>query len=174
VKSITIYSDGACEGNPGPGGWAAVLQYGDIQKEIAGAEPATTNNRMELTAAIQALQKLKEPCAVAFHSDSEYVINGITNWIFAWKKKNWMKGTKPIKNADLWRQLHAATAPHKITWTWVKGHSNNPLNERCDRLAVEEIANLRKSTTRESLKQALADFKAAHASEAPADTPTLI
>jgi ribonuclease HI len=159
MKSVTIYSDGACEGNPGPGGWAVILQYGEIQKEFSGGELATTNNRMELTAAIEGLQRLKEPCEVQFHTDSEYVRNGITAWIFGWKKKNWKKDGKPIKNIDLWQELDRAAARHKVTWNWVRGHAGDPLNEKCDRLAVAEIQKLRQQNSKDALSKALQEFK---------------
>ena len=159
MKSVTIYSDGACEGNPGPGGWAVILRYGENEKDFSGGEVATTNNRMELQAAIEGLQRLKESCEVQFHTDSEYVRNGITAWIFGWKKKNWKKGGKPIKNADLWQELDRAASGHKVSWHWVRGHSGDPVNERCDRLAVAEIQKIRKAISKETLGQALKEFK---------------
>lgn len=160
MKAVTIYSDGACEGNPGPGGWAVILRYGEIEKEFSGGEIATTNNRMELKAAIEGLQRLKESCEVQFHTDSEYLRNGITAWIFGWKKKNWKKGGKPIKNADLWQELDRAASGHKVVWHWVRGHAGDPVNERCDRLAVAEIAKIRKANSKEALAKALKEFKA--------------
>jgi ribonuclease HI len=159
VKSVVIYSDGACQGNPGPGGWAALLQYKDKQGEFSGSALATTNNRMELQAAIESLNKLKEPCSIQFHTDSEYVKNGITKWIHGWKKKKWMKGNEPVKNADLWKLLDEAAARHSIKWHWVRGHSGHPLNERCDALAVAEIEKLRARATKEELKEALKRIK---------------
>jgi ribonuclease HI len=114
---------------------------------------------MELKAAIEGLQRLKEPCEVQFHTDSEYLKNGITAWIFGWKKKNWKKSGKPIKNADLWQELDRAASGHKVTWHWVRGHSGHPINERCDRLAVAEIGKIRKTNSKETLKKALAEFK---------------
>ena len=167
MKQVTIYSDGACEGNPGPGGWAAVLVYGEKKKEIAGSEIATTNNRMELRAAIEALNALKEPCDVEFHTDSEYVRNGITAWIHTWKRKGWKK---PIKNQDLWKALDAAASRHKVKWHWVRGHAGNPLNERCDVLAVAEIGKLRKARTKEEIKAALKKFKEEQAGHAESVT----
>lgn len=160
MKRVTIYSDGACEGNPGPGGWAAVLSYGEKKKEIAGAELATTNNRMELRAAIEALSALKEPCIVDFFTDSEYVRNGITKWIHGWKRKGWKK---KIKNQDLWKALDACASKHAVTWHWVRGHTGNPMNERCDVLAVAEIARLRAARPKAELKAALEKFKAEQA-----------
>lgn len=165
MKQVTIYSDGACEGNPGPGGWAAVLVYGEKKKEIAGAEIATTNNRMELRAAIEALGALKEPCEVEFYTDSEYVRNGITAWIHSWKRKGWKK---PIKNQDLWKALDAAAGRHKVKWHWVRGHAGNPLNERCDTLAVAEIAKLRATKTKAEIKAAVAEFKVRQAADGAA------
>ena len=159
MKAVTIYSDGACEGNPGPGGWAAVLQYGEVRKEFSGGELATTNNRMELRAAIEGLKRLKEACEVEFHTDSEYLRNGITKWIFGWKRKNWKKGQDSIKNVDLWRELDAVASIHKVKWNWVRGHSGNALNELCDRLAVQEIRKIRGANTKDVLKRALQDFK---------------
>jgi ribonuclease HI len=159
VKLVTIYSDGACEGNPGPGGWAVALQYGAVQKQFSGGEIATTNNRMELKAAIEGLKRLKEGCEVEFHTDSEYLRNGITKWIFAWKRKNWKKGQTAIKNVDLWKELDAATSIHKVKWNWVRGHSGNTLNELCDRLAVQEIRKIKAANPKEALKKALQDFK---------------
>lgn len=177
MKKVTIYSDGACDGNPGPGGWAAVLQYGERHREIAGHASATTNNRMELQAAIEALQVLKEPCEIAFHTDSEYLRNGITSWIGTWKRKGWQtKERKPVKNADLWKQLDALKTSHQISWHWVKGHSGNPQNERCDALATEQIRLLRKKLKPEELTRALSDFKNQHSPSPPPpsmpNTPT--
>jgi ribonuclease HI len=134
---ITIYTDGACSGNPGPGGWGAWLQYGDHEKELCGGEPDTTNNRMELTAAIKALSALKKDSSqVALYTDSVYVRDGITSWIHNWKKNGWRTAKKkPVKNDDLWRELDALINQHQITWHWVKGHAGDPGNERADMLA---------------------------------------
>ena len=134
---VEIYTDGACSGNPGPGGWGAVLRYGDQQKELSGGEPAdTTNNRMELMAAIQALEVLTRPVSVRLHTDSTYVRNGITRWLPQWQRNGWRTTTKqPVKNADLWQRLAAAIARHEVEWLWVKGHAGNPGNERADALA---------------------------------------
>lgn len=136
MKQVEIFTDGACKGNPGPGGWGAILRTGGHEKELSGSEPATTNNRMELTAIIRALQALKAPCQVQLHTDSRYVIDGITKWIFGWMKNGWKTAAKkPVLNDDLWQELLAATKPHKIEWIWVKGHAGHPENERADVLA---------------------------------------
>ena len=136
--AIQIYSDGACRGNPGPGGWGAILRMGHHEKELSGSEAETTNNRMELTAVIRALTALKEPCEVHLHTDSRYVIDGITGWIFGWQKNGWKTAAKkPVLNADLWQDLLAATRRHKIEWIWVKGHDGHPENERADQLASD-------------------------------------
>jgi ribonuclease HI len=137
---VEIYTDGACRGNPGVGGWAALLRYQGIEKEINGAEAATTNNRMELTAAIEALQALKTPSRVRLWTDSKYVQQGITEWLPNWKKKNWRtSANKPVKNSDLWKLLDGNRIQHEIEWRWVKGHSGDPGNEAADRLANEAI-----------------------------------
>lgn len=139
-KSVVIYTDGACSGNPGPGGWGAVLMYGDTRKEISGGEAETTNNRMELMAAIAALNSLKATCDVALYTDSNYVKNGITTWVHDWKRRGWKTADKkPVKNQDLWEQLDAATQRHHVQWHWVKGHNGHPENERADELAREGI-----------------------------------
>lgn len=139
--SVTIYIDGACSGNPGPGGWGAILISGVHRKEINGGEAHTTNNRMELLAAISALGALKQPSDVDLHTDSEYVRNGISKWIFGWKKKGWRTAdNKPVKNAELWQQLDTARLRHEIRWHWVKGHAGHPENERADELAREGMA----------------------------------
>jgi ribonuclease HI len=133
---VEIYTDGACSGNPGPGGWGAVLTYGSHTKEICGGAAATTNNRMELMAAIQALESLKRPTKVRLHTDSVYLRNGITSWMPKWKRNGWRTaGKKPVKNADLWQRLEAAGARHEVTWLWVKGHAGHPGNEHADALA---------------------------------------
>jgi ribonuclease HI len=142
-KVVDIFTDGACSGNPGPGGWGAVLRYGGREKDIHGGERLTTNNRMELMAAIMALESLKRPVKVRLHTDSQYVKNGITQWIHAWKRKGWMTGPNPrIKNVDLWQRLEAATARHDVSWHWVRGHAGHPENERADALARRGIAEL--------------------------------
>ncbi len=143
MKQLEIFTDGACKGNPGPGGWGAVIRYGKHEKEISGGEPDTTNNRMELSAAIQALKTLIEPCHVKLHTDSKYVLDGITKWIHGWQRNGWKNASKqPVRNADLWRDLIDAAARHQVEWIWVKGHSGHPENERADRLASDaaEIA----------------------------------
>jgi ribonuclease HI len=141
---VEIFTDGACSGNPGPGGWGAVMRFGDAEKELSGAESATTNNRMELMAAIAALEALKRPSRVALTTDSIYLRDGITRWIHAWKRRNWKTaGKKPVKNEDLWRRLETALAPHEVTWHWVRGHTGHPENERADALARAAIARLR-------------------------------
>lgn len=132
---VTIYTDGACSGNPGPGGWGAVLIYGEYEKELSGAKRNTTNNRMELTAAIEALESLKQPCEVTLYTDSQYVQRGMTEWMTNWIKKNW----KNVKNVELWQKLREAESRHDVTWEWVRGHAGNTYNERVDKLAVEAI-----------------------------------
>jgi ribonuclease HI len=140
---VTIYTDGACSGNPGPGGWGAVLQYGDAKKEINGGTSETTNNRMEMMAAIMALESLKRPMAVDLYTDSTYVRSGITEWLPGWKRRNWRTAAKkPVKNVDLWQRLDSAAAAHQIAWHWVKGHAGNPGNERADELAREGIPTI--------------------------------
>ena len=138
MKQVEIFTDGACKGNPGPGGWGAILRMGDHEKELSGGEAQTTNNRMELTAAIRALAALKEQCTVTLHTDSKYVIDGITKWIHGWRRNNWINSQKkPVLNADLWRELATAADAHKVNWQWVKGHAGHPENERADRLASD-------------------------------------
>src|SRR5687768_14705627 len=140
MELVEIYTDGACRGNPGPGGWAALLMFDGTEKELAGAEILTTNNRMELTAVIRALVALKRPVEVRLFTDSEYVRKGITEWLAAWKSRGWRTAArKPVKNQDLWEQLDAAAAHHKIEWHWVRGHSGVPGNERVDLLANQAI-----------------------------------
>jgi ribonuclease HI len=137
---VEIYTDGACRGNPGPGGWAALMSFGEHQKELAGAEAHTTNNRMELTAVIRALEALKRPVKARVFTDSEYVRRGITEWVSAWKARGWKTADrKPVKNQDLWEELDRLASAHQIEWHWVKGHSGIPGNERVDRLANEAI-----------------------------------
>ena len=138
---VVIYTDGACSGNPGPVGWGAVLRYGDTVKELKGGEPLTTNNRMELTATIEALNALKRPCDVELHVDSQYVKDGLNKWIHGWKKNGWKTADKkPVKNVELWQALDAAVGRHKIAWHWVKGHAGDEWNERADELANEGMA----------------------------------
>jgi ribonuclease HI len=141
-KVVEIYSDGACSGNPGPGGWGAILRYRTAEKEISGYEPMTTNNRMEMTAVVKALQALKEPCHVRITTDSQYLKDGITRWIKRWKSNGWMTtGKEPVKNRDLWELLDAAVRRHRVEWQWVRGHQGHPENERCDDLARMAIRN---------------------------------
>ena len=144
TPQVVIYSDGACSGNPGPGGWGAILMAGQHVKEIHGGEDATTNNRMELMAAIQALETLKKPCKVELHTDSTYVMKGISEWIFGWKKRGWKTADgKPVKNDDLWRRLDTARARQDVSWNWVKGHAGHELNERADALARKGLQEAR-------------------------------
>jgi ribonuclease HI len=139
--TVTIHTDGACSGNPGPGGWGAVLEFDGTVKELKGGEQLTTNNRMELTAATEALNALTRPCKVALYTDSNYVKGGVTGWIHGWKKNGWRTSDKkPVKNVDLWQALDAAVARHEVSWHWVKGHAGHDLNERADRLANEGMA----------------------------------
>lgn len=140
MKTVTVYTDGACSGNPGPGGWGSVLRYGNSEKVISGGENPTTNNRMELTAVIEALKALKEPCIVELYSDSRYVIDGLQKgWAVSWRKNNWRKADKkPALNPDLWAQLLDLCEKHEMHYHWVKGHADNEYNERCDALAVAE------------------------------------
>ena len=144
MTSVVIYTDGACKGNPGPGGWGALLLYGDRERELFGGESHTTNNRMELTAVIRALESLTRDCAVEIHTDSQYVKNGIETWIHGWKRNGWKTSDKkPVKNAELWQRLDAAAKRHTISWHWVKGHAGHEHNERADVLAREGLAEHR-------------------------------
>lgn len=145
MKKVSIYTDGACSGNPGAGGWGAVLIYGEHRREMSGFDPETTNNRMELTAAIMALKALKEPCDVTLTTDSKYLVDGMTkNWARSWQTKGWKKSDgKPALNPDLWEELLSLSMTHKITFVWVKGHAGHPENERCDQLAVGEYTKNR-------------------------------
>lgn len=143
MKHVLIYTDGACRGNPGPGGWGVLMRCGTDEKTFSGAEKDTTNNRMELTAALMALKRLKAPCQIALYTDSQYVQKGITLWLANWKKRHWKKADgKPVKNADLWEALEKATHRHEIRWHWVRGHAGHPENERADALARDAIDNL--------------------------------
>lgn len=145
MKEVTLYTDGACSGNPGPGGWGAILIYKDYKKEMSGGDKETTNNKMELTAAIEGLKALKEPCRVKLYSDSKYLIDGITkDWARSWRAKGWKKSDgKPALNVDLWEQILELDEYHEIEYIWVKGHAGNPNNERCDRLAVAYYESLK-------------------------------
>lgn len=143
ATKLIVFTDGACAGNPGPGGWAAILRYGEHEKVLQGGASLTTNNRMELRAAIAAFQALTRPCAVEIHTDSEYLRRGITEWLATWQRNGWRTASKqPVKNQDLWRALQAAMRPHRVTWQWVRGHAGHPLNERADRLAVSALNTL--------------------------------
>jgi ribonuclease HI len=136
MPEVEIFTDGACSGNPGPGGWGAILRYGSVEKELAGGEPQTTNNRMEMMAAIAGLEALNRPCKVRLYTDSQYLRDGITRWLSNWKARGWRTAAKtPVKNLDLWQRLEQAAAPHEIEWHWVRGHSGHPENERADALA---------------------------------------
>lgn len=141
MKQVVIYTDGACSGNPGPGGWGAILMYGEKKLEVSGYEAHTTNNRMELMAPIQALSRLKEPCEVRLYSDSTYLVNAFEKgWLENWQRRNWLKSDKkPVENQDLWKELLALTGRHSVQWIKVKGHADNPYNNRCDALATGEI-----------------------------------
>ena len=144
LPMVEIATDGACKGNPGPGGWGAVLRFGDREKDMSGGETPTTNNRMEMTAAIMALEALNRPCRVRLSTDSRYVLDGLTKWLPGWQRNGWRTADrKPVKNADLWQRLVNAAAPHRIDWIWVKGHAGHPDNERADRLASDAAAALR-------------------------------
>ncbi|WP_309629549.1 ribonuclease HI [Brevundimonas sp.] len=144
MSHVTIHTDGACKGNPGPGGWGAILQASGKTKELCGGEPLTTNNRMELTAAIMALEALTRPCKIDLHTDSKYVMDGITGWIHGWKARGWKTADKkPVKNDDLWKRLDVARTRHDVSWHWVKGHAGHELNERADQLANLGIERMR-------------------------------
>ncbi len=140
MKTVTLYTDGACSGNPGPGGWGCILEYNGHEKELSGGEKDTTNNRMELTGVIMGLRALKEPCVVELYSDSKYVLDALQKgWVYGWKKRGWVKSDKkPALNADLWEQLLTLIARHEMHYHWVKGHAENPKNNRCDELAVSQ------------------------------------
>ncbi|MEM1199548.1 MAG: ribonuclease HI [Pseudomonadota bacterium] len=146
TKDVEIFTDGACSGNPGPGGWGAILRYGEVEKEISGGAANTTNNQMELMAAINALEALSRPCRVNLHTDSQYVKNGITQWMKGWVRNGWKTAAKkPVKNAELWKQLDAAVKRHEVKWHWVKGHAGHPENERADELARTAMAPYKRS-----------------------------
>ena len=142
MKTVYIYTDGSCSGNPGPGGWGSILKYNSVEKELSGGNAETTNNRMELTAVIEALKALKEPCNVELYTDSQYVCNSINNeWVYSWKRNNWKKADKkPALNVDLWEELLKLLEIHNVRFNWIKGHAGHPENERCDKLAVEQTA----------------------------------
>ena len=168
MKKVTIFTDGGCLGNPGPGGWAAILRYGKHERAISGGDVATTNNRMELSAAISALQTLKEPCEVIIFTDSQYLRMGITEWIHSWRNRGWVTAKRePVKNDDLWRTLDAACKPHRLHWNWLKGHAGHPENERCDVLAGAEMENIQKSHSREELAARLEEFRRNNIKDSP-------
>jgi ribonuclease HI len=159
LKKVVIHTDGACHGNPGPGGWAAILECEGHTRELSGGVPVTTNNRMELQAVIEALNALKEPCEIEFYTDSEYVKNGVSKWLSNWKRNGWRtKSKQPVKNEDLWRAVDSSVSKRRIEWHWLKGHAGHIGNERCDELANEEIAKIRKLFKAEQLKALLAQF----------------
>ena len=140
LPEVELFTDGACSGNPGPGGWAAILRLGDSERELAGGDPATTNNKMELMAAIAGLEALKRPCVVRLYTDSKYVLDGATRWIHGWKKNGWRTADKkPVKNVELWQRLDKARSRHRVDWVWVKGHDGHAENERADHLARAEV-----------------------------------
>ena len=144
MKQVEIFTDGACKGNPGPGGWGAILRMGAHEKELSGHDPDTTNNRMEMSAVINALNALIEPCHVGLHTDSRYVIDGMTKWIAGWQRKGWINASKqPVRNADLWHDLIEAAKRHRIDWIWVRGHAGHPENERADKLASDAALSAR-------------------------------
>lgn len=144
TAKVHLFTDGACKGNPGPGGWGALLRYGDVEKELFGGEANTTNNRMELMAAIEGLKALKRPCSVVLTTDSQYVMKGINEWLAGWKKKGWRNVAKqPIKNQDLWQQLDAECQRHQVEWRWVRGHTGHAENERADQLANKGVAGVK-------------------------------
>ena len=162
MKPVTIHTDGGCDGNPGPGGWAAVLEHAGQRRELSGGDPATTNNRMELTAAIEALAALHAvPCDVTLWTDSQYLRDGVTRWLANWKRRGWRTlDRKPVKNVDLWRRLDALASQHRVTWRWLKGHAGHADNERCDVLAAAEIARLKRAHSPARLREFLAAFQA--------------
>lgn len=175
MKRVTIHCDGACQGNPGPGGWAAVLQYGEKRKEVCGAVLATTNNRMELQAAIGAFRALKEPCEVEIFTDSVYLRKGMMSWVRGWKLNGWRTtDKKPVKNAELWRDLDELASTHNVTWRWLKGHAGHVENERCDTLAVQQIESLASKHNAAELQTALRDFLEKSAASAKMTQSTLL
>ncbi len=160
LKKVAIHTDGGCHGNPGPGGWAAVLTHGPHRRELSGGSPATTNNRMELQAAIEGLRALKVPCQVDLYTDSQYLRHGISSWIARWKANGWRTSAKkPVKNAVLWRALDSEARRHVVRWHWVKGHSGHAGNERCDRLAQKAIARIQREHTPAQLRARLLEFR---------------
>ena len=149
TKSVRLYTDGSCHGNPGPGGWAAILEYGQQRRELSGNDRETTNNRMEMMAVLEGLRALKESCTVEVWTDSRYVVDGMTSWLAGWKARSWKTASRqPVKNEDLWRALDAESGRHTVSWNWVKGHAGHEQNERCDRLANEAIEELEESSSK--------------------------
>lgn len=162
MKNVEIFTDGACSGNPGPGGWGAILRFNGATRELSGGEELTTNNRMELSAAISALNALKEPCTVDLHTDSSYVKDGISGWIEGWKRRGWKTAdNKPVKNVELWQALDEARKRHKVTWHWVKGHAGHPENERADELARAGMAPFKKGPVKPAATPATSSKTAA-------------
>ena len=152
MKKVTIYTDGACKGNPGPGGWGVLFQYNGTQKKLSGGEPLTTNNRMEMMAAISALETLREACEITLFTDSKYVMQGLTEWLAGWKARGWRTASKqPVKNQDLWERLDAAVQRHKIDWRWVKGHAGDAGNEMADQLANQGIEHMQAARAAENV-----------------------
>jgi ribonuclease HI len=146
-KIVEIFTDGACSGNPGPGGYGSLLRYGDVTKEISGCAPDTTNNRMEMMAVIEALRQLKRPCRITLYTDSKYVMRGMTEWVSGWIRRNWVNSQKkPVVNRDLWEKILDLSKPHQIEWKWVQGHKGHPENERCDRLARNALKKCKKAS----------------------------
>jgi len=161
LPAVTLHTDGGCQGNPGIGGWACVLESGDRRREHSGGELATTNNRMELMAAIAAFRLLKRPCRVDAFTDSDYLRQGITGWVAGWKRNGWKtRNREPVKNQDLWRELDAVSAPHRVQWHWLKGHAGHAGNERCDELAGAAMERIRRENSPERLRAALKEFLA--------------
>ncbi len=166
MTCVTIYTDGGCRGNPGPGGWGAILVSGANRKELSGGDPATTNNRMELTAAIRALEALKRPCEVTIYTDSQYLRQGITKWIAGWKRSGWVTLKKlPVKNQDLWMALDESVCRHRVTWRWLRGHAGHEGNERCDALANAAMDETCRRFSRAELKKRLNEFRRSTANE---------
>ena len=174
-KNVTIFTDGSCEGNPGPGGWAAIMLSGVHRKEISGGDPATTNNRMELLAAIEALAALKELCRVELFTDSQYLRDGIDRWVAGWKRNGWRtRDKKPVKNEDLWRRLDALVSQQPVVWKWVKGHAGHEHNERCDELARGQVAGIKRTHTAAQLQGLLTHFKERNTVTSSTVTNTLL
>ena len=174
TPTVVIHTDGGCQGNPGIGAWAWVSEYNGQVWEGSGAVAATTNNRMELQAAIESLNRLNQPCQVELHTDSNYLRDGITKWIAGWKRNGWKTAAKePVKTRDLWQALDAATQRHQVSWKWLKGHAGHPLNERCDVLAGRAMEQLRRGSSPKALKEALHAFETERTGEAPGSPPLI-